>query len=414
MSSINHSEPDRVPLDLGGSRVTGMHVSTVYKLRQALKLDSPGTPVKVVEPVQMLGEIAPDLLDAIGGDVCGLFTPKTSFGYLLVNWKPWRLFDETPVLVPEAFNTDAEGNGDIFMYPQGDRLAQASGKMPQGGFYFDMIIRQQPIDEEKLDPADNLEEYQPIGEDALEYYAQQIKILQTGSERAILANFGGTGFGDIATVPGVSLKRPKGIRDIEEWYISLFTRPDYIKSMFEKQCEIGIANLERIYSVVGDAPAVAYTSGTDFGTQNGPFISPATYKELFKPYHTAVNNWVHENTKWKTFVHSCGSIWELMDDMIEAGFDIFNPVQCSAACMDPFELKKQYGSQITFWGGGVDTQKTLPFGTPGEVRDEVKRRLEIFMPGGGFVFNQVHNVQANVPIENLLAMYETVREYGQY
>ncbi len=412
--TINHKEADRVPVDLGGSRVSSMHVSTVYKLRQALGLDSPGTPVKVVEPVQMLGEIGSDLLDVIGGDVLGLFAPKTSFGYPLENWKPWTLFDGTPVLVPECFNTDPEPCGDILMYPQGDKTAPASGRMPKDGFYFDMIIRQQSIDEDALDPADNVEEYKPVGEDALSYYAREIERLYDNSERAVLANFGGTGFGDISTIPGVALKHPKGIRDVEEWYISLFARQDYVKAMFEKQCEVGLANLEKIYKVVGDKPTIAYTSGTDFGTQNGPFLSPQTYRDLFKPLHKIINEWVHKNTNWKTFVHSCGSIWDLMDDMVDAGFEIFNPVQCSASCMDPKTLKQRYGQQITFWGGGVDTQKTLPFGTPEEVREEVKQRLEIFMPGGGFVFNSVHNIQANTPIENLLAMWETVKEYGKY
>lgn len=412
--TINHKEADRVPIDLGGSRVSSMHVSTVYRLRQKLGLDGPGTPVKVVEPVQMLGEIGADLLDTIGGDALGMFTPKTSFGYALENWRPWTLCDGTPVLVPEAFNTDPEPDGEVLMYPQGDKTAPASGRMPKGGFYFDMIIRQQPIDDDLLDPADNLEEYQLVGADALNYYAREIERLYDKTDRAVLANFGGTGFGDIATIPGVALKHPKGIRDVEEWYISLFARQDYVKAMFEKQCEIGLANLERIYKVVGDRPSIVYTSGTDFGTQNGPFISPQTYRDLFKPFHTVINDWVHKNTQWKTFVHSCGSIWELMDDMVEAGFDIFNPVQCSAACMDPATLKKRFGERVTFWGGGVDTQKTLPFGTAEDVREEVKHRLEVFMPGGGFVFNQVHNIQANTPIENLLAMWETVREYGKY
>lgn len=412
--TIDHKEPDRLPIDLGSSRVTGMHVSTVYKLRQALKLDPPGTPVKVIEPVQMLGEIAIDLLDTIGADVVGLFPPQTSFGYTLENWKPWQLFDGTPVLVPEAFNTRAQENGDIYMYPQGDSTAAASGIMPKGGFYFDMLLRQQPIDDEKLNPADNLEEYKLVTPDTLEYYTAQIKELQKESCRAIITNFGGSSIGDIASIPGASLKEPKGIRDVEEWYISLFTRQDYVQAVFEKQCEIAIANFERLYTVVGDIPSIAYVTGADFGTQNGLFISPQTYRTLFKPYHTLLNNWIHKNTKWKTFMHSCGSIRALMDDFIEAGFDIFNPIQFSAADMDSAELKKCYGSQITFWGGGVDTQKTLPFGTPEQVRDEVKRQLDLFMPGGGFVFNPVHNIQANIPIENVLAMYETLEEYGKY
>ena len=150
-AALSHQQPDRVPLDLGASAVTGMHVSSVYQLRQALGLDPPGTPVKVVEPYQMLGEIAPDLMDALGVDVVGLGGPRTMFGFENEDWKPWTLFDGTPVLVPEAFNTEPEPNGDILMYPEGDTSAPPSGRMPKGGYYFDTIVRQAPIDDDQLE-----------------------------------------------------------------------------------------------------------------------------------------------------------------------------------------------------------------------------------------------------------------------
>jgi len=148
--------------------------------------------------------------------------------------------------------------------------------------------------------------------------------------------------------------------------------------------------------------------------QTGPFISPQTYRELFMPFHKAVNDWVHQHTKWKTFIHSCGSVRALFPDFIEAGFDIENPVQCSAADMDPAQLKHWFGDRIVFWGGGVDTQRTLPFGTPDDVRREVAQRMAILKPGGGFVFNTIHNVQAGVPADNLVALYAAVREFGEY
>jgi len=175
-----------------------------------------------------------------------------------------------------------------------------------------------------------------------------------------------------------------------------------------------LRNLELIRQAVGDRVDVIFVTGTDFGTQNGPFLSPELYRELFKPFHKRVNDWVHTHTRWKTFIHSCGGVEPLIEDFIEAGFDILNPVQCSAAGMDPELLKQKYGDRLVFWGGGVDTQRTLPFGTPDEVRREVRERLEIFGRGGGYVFNPIHNVQANTPIENLLAMFETVCEYGVY
>ncbi len=412
--ALNHKEPDRVPLDLGASAVTGMHVSSVYKLRQALELDDPGTPVKVVEPYQMLGEIKPDLMDAIGVDVVGLGGTETLFGFKNESWKPWTLFDGTPVLVPGGFNTEAEPNGDILMYPEGDTSAEPSGRMPAGGWYFDAIVRQPPIDDEALDVEENLEEFGPISDEELEHFASEAARLCAESERAILANFGGTGFGDIAWVPAPFLKDPKGIRDVEEWYVSTVIRRDYVREVFERQCAIALENLAKIYEVVGDHVTAIFVTGTDFGTQNGPFISPKSYRELYMPFHKQVNDWVHAHTAWKTFIHTCGSIVALLPDFIEAGFDILNPVQCSAAGMEPALLKERFGDQVTFWGGGADTQKTLPFGTPDQVRAEVRERIRVLGADGGLVFNTIHNVQPMVPAENLVALYEAVQEYGAY
>jgi uroporphyrinogen-III decarboxylase len=160
--------------------------------------------------------------------------------------------------------------------------------------------------------------------------------------------------------------------------------------------------------------SVLFVTGTDFGMQTGSFISSKTYRALYKPFHKRINDWVHQHTAWKTFIHSCGSVMALMKDFIEAGFDILNPVQCSAADMEPKDLKRKFGDRITFWGGGVDTQRTLPFGTPEQVRAEVRERIQVFGPGGGFVFNTIHNVQPQSPVVNVLAMYETLREHGRY
>ncbi|MDH7571257.1 MAG: uroporphyrinogen decarboxylase family protein, partial [Armatimonadota bacterium] len=159
--------------------------------------------------------------------------------------------------------------------------------------------------------------------------------------------------------------------------------------------------------------SVVFVTGTDFGTQRGPFLSVEAYRALYQPFHRRVNEWIHTHTEWKSFIHTCGGVAPLLPEFVEAGFDILNPVQCSAEGMDPAWLKAQFGQQLTFWGGGVDTQHTLPFGTPDQVREEVRERIQVLAPGGGFVFNTVHNVQAGTPIQNVLAMYEAVREYGR-
>jgi hypothetical protein len=411
-TALNHQPPDRVPLDLGASAVTGMHVSSVYKLRQALGLDPPETQVKVVEPYQLLGEIKPDLIDALGVDVVGLGSPRNMFGFKNEGWKPWTTFDGTPVLVPDAFNIESEPDGSILMYPEGDRSAPPSGHMPAGGWYFDTIVRQPPVDDETLSVEDNLEEFSPISDEDLAYYAREIKRLYE-TDKAILANFGGTAFGDIALVPAPWLKNPKGIRDISEWYMSTVSRRELVYKIFERQCEIGLANLEKIYQVVGNRVTAVFVTGTDFGTQQGPFISPHSYRSLFMPFHKQVNQWIHAHTSWKTFIHSCGSVRALIPDFIDAGFDILNPVQITAAAMDRSELKQAFGSALTFWGGGIDTQHTLPNGTPAEIREEVQNSMRILGKAGGFVFNPVHNVQPRVPVENLVALFRAVSDYRQ-
>ena len=217
-----------------------------------MALDAPGTPVKVVEPYQMLGEIKPDLMDALGIDVVGLAKPSTMFGFKNEGWKPWTTFGGTPVLVPEGFNTDPDENGDILMYPEGDKSVPPSGRMPKGGFYFDSIPRQLPLDDDNLKLEDNMEEFAPISDEDLAYLGREAERIWTETDKAVLANFGGTAFGDIALVPGPWLKHPKGIRDVEEWYVSTVTRRDFVYKIFERQCEIGIKNLEKIHAVVGE------------------------------------------------------------------------------------------------------------------------------------------------------------------
>lgn len=407
--ALNHEETDRVPLDLGGSAVTGMHASTVYGLRQALELDPPGTPVKVHEPFQMLGEITPDLIEALDVDVVGLISLRTMFGYEFSKWKPWTTFDGTPVLVPEDFNTEPNPDGSIPMFAKGDRDTSPSAWMPKDGHYFDATERQKPLDWKNLDIKDNIEEYLPISNEDLNYFGEQAsKLHSTG--KAILANFGGTSFGDIALIPGLDMGDPRGVRGIKEWYMCHVRRPDYIKQIFDYQLEIALENLVKIYSKVGDKITATFITGTDFGTQLKPIMSVPSFRKLYKPYHAKVNEWIHENTSWKTFIHSCGSVESFIPDFIDSGFDILNPVQTSATNMDPQELKDKYGEKVTFWGGGVDTQSTLPFGTTDQVSKQVKERVRIFGKNGGFVFNTIHNVQPKIPIENVVAMYKALSE----
>jgi hypothetical protein len=405
--AVHHRQTGQVPVDFGGTAVTGLHVHCVAALRDFYGLEK--RPVKVHDPYQMLGWIDDDLKNAVGIDVEGVFPPKTIFGFRNEKWKIWQMPDGLEILVSEDFNTTRDEKGNTFIYPEGDVSAPPSGIMPQGGFFFDAIIRQEPLDESKLDPRENLEEFGPITDRDIDYFKKETqRAADTG--RAVIANFGGTAFGDIALVPAPFLKHPKGIRDIEEWYVSTLTRQDYIHKVFERQCATALQNLEKIKQVAEENVDVVFICGTDFGTQRSTFCSGRTFRDLYMPYYQKINSWIHRNTCWKTFKHSCGAVEPLIDAMIECGFDILNPVQCSARGMDPVRLKKEFGGRIVFWGGGVETQTTLAFGTTQEVREEVLQRCEVFAKNGGFVFTSVHNIQADTPVENIVAMIDALKE----
>ena len=409
-AALNHKQPDRVPVDFGGTFETGIAVSTVCYLRQALGLDRTDSRVKVVEPYQMLGEIQDDLRDKIGVDTVALYNYVTAFGYELRDWKPWTTFDGAKVLVPGLFNTEPNEKGDIYMYPQGDRSVPPSAVMPNGGYYFDSIIRQRPINDDNLDVEDNLEEFGPYPDKLLKYLDKQSEYLFNNSDRSIAYSFTGTSFGDVANTTGPELKDPRGIRDTAEWYMSFVTRKEYIYDVFAGECEIGLANLAKVYEAIGNRIDVIKITGADYGSQRGPLISPDWYREMIKPFHIKMCDWIHHNTPWKIFMHCCGGIRPLLDDIIDAGFDIISPVQTSAEGMEAKGLKDDFGDRIVFWGGGVETQRTLPFGTPEEVYNEVTERISVFNRGGGFIFNAIHNIQPNTPVENIIAMIDAIKD----
>jgi len=408
-AALNHRQPDRVPIDFGATAVTGMHCLVVEKLRDHYGLEY--SPVKIVDPYQMLGEIDSELAEAIGVDVLGISPPMNMFGVENRDWKEWQTPWGQTVQVAGEFRVAPADKGGLYVYPGGDPDAPPSAHMPAGGYFFDTIVRQEPFNEDQLDPEDNLEEFGLFSDADIEYWRGMAEDLGS-CPRAVVGVPGGLALGDIALVPAPFLKHPHGIRDISEWYMSTMIRRDYVKSIFEKQTDIALANLETFHGIMGDLVDVVFVCGTDFGTQDSQFCSAETFRDVWLPYYRKMNDWIHANTEWKTFKHCCGSIQPLLPVMIEAGFDIINPVQVGAADMDPRDLKRKYGRDLVFWGGGVDTQKTLPHGKPADVREEVLRHCEIFGAGGGFVFGAIHNVQANVPLENAIAMLDAVREFN--
>ncbi len=408
--TLNHKQPDKVVLDIGSSLVTGISAVALSKLRDALGLEK--RPVKVYEPMQMLGLVEDDLREALGIDVKGAWSPYTTFGSKNDAWKPWR-FHEIDMLISADLTYDFTQEGDCRVYPKGDKSVDYSAWMPKGGFYFDNHVRQGNIDESVLDGKNDFANDFPVmSDEVVADITAQVEDIYNNTEYGINVGNFMCGFGDVAALPGPGQKETKGIRSVEDWLMAHYLTPDYVHEVYEMQLQNALQTLTKLKAAIGDKPQVIQISGTDFGTQRCEFIAPDMYRTFYKPYHTRINEWVHQNTGWKTMFHSCGSIVKILDDLAETGVDILNPVQCSATDMDAKMLKEKYGDKFVFWGGGVETQGVLSNGSADDVRKEVRERLAIFAPGGGFVFNTVHNIQATTPVENMLAMFEVLGEYN--
>jgi uroporphyrinogen-III decarboxylase len=410
--ALNHQEPDRVPVDLGASLVSGIMASSYDRLKKHLRLN--GRKTRVGELYQMLAEVEEPVRRRLGVDVVGVFPPGGIFGIRNERWKPFVMFDGTEVEVPGDFNYRIAENGDLLLSPKGDVSKPPCARMPKGGYYFDAIMQPPLPDDAQPDPKDYTRAFSLFTQEELEGIRQQAETLHRNTEYALLGNFGKGGLGDFPFLVGVGVENPGGIRNPADWMAAHVLHKSYIHEVFAEQTENCLQDLKLFKQAVGERICAVFISGTDFGTQRGELFSVDTFRELYFPYYKRMNDWVHHNTSWKTWYHSCGSIYRLLPTFVEMGVDVLNPVQCSAHNMEPERLKSEFGDKLVFWGGGIDTQKTLPFGTPGQVREEVRQRIRAFAPGGGFVFNPIHNVQRGVPPENLLAAFEAVKEFGGY
>lgn len=393
LCSLNHQEPDRVPMDFGGMRSTGIVASAYANLVTYLGLD---LKPRIYDITQMLAIVDAEVIEKLQVDVVPLepFGASWTKREYVGRWEERTLFDGTEALFPYGTRLRTTSNGDWELY---DERGVARHKMPRGGYYFDDIIS--PVDfsgEINLVP---LEEYNPpmdICDEELEYLQERARTLYKDTEYGILGFGFGSGFSGL------------GIGGWTNWLCLLMQEPNYCKEAVEKAAEATIKRLALVYEAVGDYPQAWGIASDDMGTQKAELISPEVFREVIMPGYKRVCEWVHSNTQWKTFLHCCGSVYHLIPYYIEAGIDILNPVQTSAANMDPVRLKEEFGGKIVFWGGGCDTQQLLPFGTPEEIKAHVRERVRVFSPGGGFVFNQVHNVQYNTPPENIVAMFDAV------
>jgi uroporphyrinogen decarboxylase len=392
LTALKHKEPDALPWDLGGMRSTGIMAIAYAKLRRALKLPLDG--IKVYDVGQQLAWVDEDIRRMFPIDVIALDNGKVRADYLY-GWRPYNLPDEdrTNALFPANFRVEEAEDGSRFLY-EGDMVV---GKMPSGGFYFDDVYY--PLS--NADSVEDIEKWEmgTLSEEFLSALRKEAKNLYENTDYAIMGSFGGN-----------IIEGGQSLMGWENFMTALLANRKLVEALIEKLVEGHLRNLELYLDAVGDYIQIIQM-GDDLGTQNGPQLSPRLYKELISPAHKKIYEFVHEKAPHIfVFLHSCGGIYELIPYLVEAGVDILNPVQTSAVNMEPERLKREFGKELVFWGGGCDTQRVLPFATPKEVKEHIKERIRIFSKGSGFVFCQVHNIQANVPVENIIALLETVKE----
>lgn len=404
LTALNFKEPDRIPVDLGGHRSSGIAAIAYNRLRKYLSL--PEKPVRVYDMVQQLAIVDEDVLDLFGVD-----TIEMGRGFLLrdEDWKPWILPDGSPCEIPWYINLEQRGN-DWFVY---DGHGNELGVMKHGSLYFEQT--RFPLMDRGIENDDfhDLEEmtgrniwsavphpgaHLPLDERGLAEMAERARLLRASTDRAIIGLFGGNMF-----------ELPQWLYRMDHYLLATGMYVDKAMELSEKLCSIHLRNLEKWITAVGPFIDVVLF-GDDLGGQQGPLISPDAYRMLYKPYHQKLWNRAKELADVKVQLHCCGGIYELLPDLIDAGLDAVNPVQVSCRGMDPARLKEEFGGRITFWGGGCDTQRILPMATPAEVRENVRELTSIFAPGGGFVFQQVHNILANVPPENIVTMFDALKE----
>ena len=395
-----------MPIDLGGMKASGIVVGAYSRLKQHLGLSGK---TKVLDVRLMLAIVEEVIRQRFHVDVVpldiesALWWPEGEER----EWVPKRLFDGSEVLFPPATKIREEENGDwVLLNPDG---SPTSYRMPKGGFYFDDTAFDEAGGE--FNPQD-FNPVNTIPDENLKIVARYGKHLYQDTDYAILGWGFGVSFVGLSLITGrsdnITLSKPT------DWMMMLLTEKETCHEMMDKAVEASISCLKLINQAVGDYCFAWGIAADDTGTQRGEFINPDLWVEMMKPHYKKLCDWIHKNTKWKTFFHCCGSIYHLIPHLIDAGVDILNPVQTSAANMEPVRLKKEFGDCLVFWGGGCDTQQILPAAAPEEIRQHVKERLSIFAPGGGYVFNQVHNIQADVPAENIVALFDAAGEYCNY
>ena len=401
LSAIAHHEPDRVPVDLGATPSSGISAIAYNRLKDHLGCNTGRT--LIYDVVQQLAQPEDAVLDHFGIDVLDI---GRTFNADANDWSPTTLPDGSAAYYPAWFRPErqADGRWDAFT-PNGERIAT----MPADGAFFEQTcfpyLDGYPDDYADLPRAMGRVHWAALAHspwdsasrpDFWDVLRNRALALRQSSDRALMIVCGCNLF-----EWGTFLRR------LDNFLADLVESPEDVERLLDALMELHLAALEKVCAAVGDVADIL-RFGDDLGMDTGPLMSPATYRKLFKPHHTRLCEMVHRTSRMHTLIHSCGSIVSLLPDLIDAGFEIINPVQTSCSGMDPKRLKRDFGADITFWGGGCDTRTVLNCGTPQEVKDHVRERVNILAPGGGFVFNTVHNILPDVPPENVVAMFEAL------
>ncbi len=375
ITALNHEEPDRVPIDLGGTVISTIAISTYAALRRRLGLVE--QPIQTLELVQQVARVDEDMMDRLGVDVAPVF----------------------------ANDPDAPGSG-IITAPDGTESFQddfgATLKKFAGCHYFDW--QEFPLPEPSLEALEKMPWPDPADPGRYRGLRDRVKSLRDGTNRALvgMAPCGHDLFNQLFRVRGM-----------ENGLMDLLTEEEFVCAFLDRLCDTICTAQTLFLTEVGDLIDVQFAAD-DLAGQTGPLVAPDLWRRLIKPRQARILATIKAHTRAPVLYHTCGAVTEFLDDLIEIGVDILNPVQVSATGMDTAQLKKRFGKRLSFWGGGCDTQNVLNRGTPDQVRAEVRRRIRDLAPGGGFVFNPVHNIQAGVPVENMIAMFDTAREAGRY
>jgi uroporphyrinogen decarboxylase len=408
LAALRHEEADRVPIDLGSHASSTIAVLAYMRLREHLQLAQHELP-RMYNTWGQYCDVQDEILDQLGCDVEPLHRAISSFSiHNDGEWKEWTLVDGSQCLVPVEFTPKRNHDGDWEWYEEGRMIARMPGEGKHGFTLFWAPMQGEPtrerIKEVLASENNNFISRIKTSDREVQYLQREAqRIREAGHRRAVLFQHGGT-----------ILENAQGIFGWDEIFVRCISDPDLVHYFLEGLTELHLETLRRTLDAAGDVIDVIQF-GDDLGMQEAPLLDPEMYREIFLPYHKRLFTFVRENyPQIHVMLHCDGAVYELLPDMIDAGMQVFNPLQTDCAGMDPAKIKREFGDKITFWGGGCDTHATLVFGTPEQVREDVRRRMQILAPGGGFVFNQIHNVLGDVSAENVLAMIQAAHEFGQY